>query len=184
MHACKKFKIKLANKKISNKNARLNELQLRHRSVMVLVHLVKRCLDKDLLAGLICIRFVDQQKKILDYLLKLFQCYRPVVVDVEDAEYLLEIFLWRPIGHDIKDNHELTEVDVAVLIGVVHSEYMSLQLFRVRSWVALLHHHVEAFPRDPPVRMFLQESLVLDLDGLALHGGVASDEVDVLVRED
>jgi len=127
-------------------HASLDELALRHRSVVVLVHLVKRCLDEDLLAGLICIRFVDQQKKILDYLLKLFQCYRPVVIDVKDAEYLLEIFLWRPIGHDVKDNHELTEVDVAVLIGVVHSEYMSLQLFRVRSWVALLHHHVEAFP--------------------------------------
>jgi len=59
-------------------HARLNELQLRHRSVMVLVHLVKRCLDKDLLAGLICIRFVDQQKKILDYLLKLLSQKRDV----------------------------------------------------------------------------------------------------------
>ena len=32
---------------------------------------METCLDEDLLAGLICIRFVDQQKKILDYLLKL-----------------------------------------------------------------------------------------------------------------
>jgi len=32
--------------------------------------------------------------------------------------------------------------------------------------------------------MFLQESLVLDLHSLPLHGSVACDEVDVLVRED
>ena len=71
------------------------------------------CLDKHLLAGLICICLVDQQKKILDYLLKLltqnvgvkiwsnsthFQCYRPVVINVEDAEYLLQVFLWGSFG--------------------------------------------------------------------------------------
>jgi len=104
------------------------------------------CLYKHLLARLICICLIDQQKEILDYLLKLFQCYRPVVIYVKDAEYLLQVFFWRPVGHDVKDNHELTEVNVTVLIGVVHSEYMTLQLFCVRSWVALLHHHVEAFP--------------------------------------
>ena len=111
-------------------HARLDELALRHRSVVVLVHLVERwkwanwkceykstfgatCLDKHLLAGLICICLVDQQKKILDYLLKLltqnvgvkiwsnsthFQCYRPVVINVEDAEYLLQVFLWGSFG--------------------------------------------------------------------------------------
>ena len=43
---------------------------------------------------------------------------------------------------------------------------------------------MEALPGDPAVRVLLQERLVLDLDSLALHGRVARDEVDVLVRED
>ena len=43
---------------------------------------------------------------------------------------------------------------------------------------------MEALPGDPAVRVLLQERLVLDLDSLALHGGVARYEVDVLVRED
>jgi len=165
-------------------HARLNELALSDCAVVVLVHLVECCLHENLLTRLVRVCLVDQQKQILDYLLKLFQRDCPVIVNVEDTEYLLEILLWRTIGHDIQDNHELTEVDVAILIGVVHSEYVSLQLFCVRPWVALFHHHVEALPGDPAVRVLLQERLVLDLDSLALHGRVARDEVDVLVRED
>jgi len=120
-------------------HARLNELALSDRAVVVLVHLVECCLHENLLTRLVRVCLVDQQKQILDYLLKLFQRDCPVIVNVEDTEYLLEILLWRTIGHDIQDNHELTEVDVAILIGVVHSEYVSLQLFCVRPWIALLH---------------------------------------------
>ena len=29
--------------------------------------------------------------------------------------HLGDVLTWRPVGHDVKDNHELTEVDVAVL---------------------------------------------------------------------
>lgn len=145
---------------------------------------MKRCFDQHLLARLICIGLIDQKEKIFDYFLKLFQGYCAIVIYVEDSEYLLEILFWGSIGHYVEDNHEFAEVDMAILIGVIHSEYVPLQLLCVGPRVALLHHRVEALPRDPPVRMLGQEGSVLDLHRLAVHGCVPRDEVDVLVGQD
>ena len=36
--------------------------------------------------------------------------------------HLLEILLWRSIGHDVEDDHEFPKVNVTITIGIVHSE--------------------------------------------------------------
>ncbi len=74
---------------------------------------------------------------------------------------LSEIFLRRPVRHDVQHDHELSgvggkkrfivdrdivnnsnslEVDFPVMIGVIHPEDVLLQLLRVRVRVALAHH--------------------------------------------
>ena len=39
----------------------------------------------------------------------------PVVVDIEDPEDLPQVLLGGAVGHDVEDDHELFEVNVAVL---------------------------------------------------------------------
>ena len=57
----------------------------------------------------------------------------------------------------------IPEVNVAVLVGVIHPEDVPLQLLGVGARVALGHHRVEWLPRYLAVRVLLQEILVLSL---------------------
>ena len=100
-------------------------------------------------------------KKVLYNPLQFLQTDETVIVDVEDFEDLFQVVLWRSIGHDVKYNHKLPKVNVAVLrkqiqwvmrssslnvgdlVGVIHSEDVALQLLCVSPRVALLHHGVE-----------------------------------------
>ena len=77
----------------------------------------------------------------------------PVIIDVKDPVDLLEIFLRTAVGEDVEDDHELSEVDVAVVVGVVDPEDVLLQLVRVGVGVALLHHLAEVAFRDLAVGM-------------------------------
>ena len=139
--------------------------------------MVRTCLHEDLLTRLVRVCLVDQQKQILDYLLKLLQqksvtflcksvqfwltfnviaknlnsklTFNVIVPSLLMSKtrniclrfssekvslnrkrffcinFLFRLFLfsvfpfifvtWRTIGHDIQDNHELAEVNVAIL---------------------------------------------------------------------
>ena len=46
---------------------------------------------------------------------KYLQTYGTVVVYVKHPEYLLEVLLRTPVGHDIENNHEFPEVNMTIL---------------------------------------------------------------------
>ena len=52
---------------------------------------------------------------------------------------------------------------VTHLVGVIHSEDVSLEFFCVRSRVTLLHHGVERFPRYSTIWMHFEEVLIATL---------------------
>ena len=52
---------------------------------------------------------------------------------------------------------------VTHLVGVVHSEDVSLEFFCVRPGVTLLHHCVERFPRYSTIWMHFEEVLIATL---------------------
>ena len=89
---------------------------------------------------------------------------RPVSVDVEYPEDLFQIRFRRSVGHDVEDDHELPEVDVAVPVRVVHSEDVLLQLLSVGVRVAGLHHVPEIFLPDLSVGMFAEKVFILKLN--------------------
>ena len=63
------------------------------------------------------------------------------IVSVVHPEYVLQVGLRRPVGHDVENDHELPEVDVAVAVGVVHPEDVLLKPLGIRPWVGLLQKY-------------------------------------------
>ena len=53
--------------------------------------------------------------KYLDLNYPHLQCDFPVVIDIKNPKYLLQILLWSPIGHDVENYHKLTKVNVSIL---------------------------------------------------------------------
>ena len=107
-------------------------------------------------------------EEVLDDLLELLLGDGSVTVYVKYSEDLSQVFLGRPVRHDVQDYHELSamaiesqsslrrcanlissrnslEVNFAVVVGIVHAEDVLLQLVGVCARVALPHHCGEVF---------------------------------------
>merc|ERR1712126_760212 len=64
-------------------------------------------------------------------------------VVVKKAENLAKNLFRSPVRHDVENDHELNEVDVAIIIRVVNSEHMLLHFRGVFGWECLAHHFSE-----------------------------------------
>ena len=51
-----------------------------------------------------------------------------VTIQVKHSENFTHHFFWSSIIHDVEDNHELSEVNVATAVGVVYSGKRSINL--------------------------------------------------------
>ena len=150
-------------------------------SIQVDVHLSEGGRGQVLAARLLrVVAVVEEVEQVLDDADHLLLGNRAVAVDVENPEDLLQVGLRRPVGHDVENDHELPEVDVAVAVGVVHPEDVLLQLIRVGVGVARLHHGPEVLLPDFAVGVFPEEVFVVLVDLLAADGRVVGDELQVL----
>ena len=81
---------------------------------------------------------------VLHYSLQFVWAYDTIIINVKYAKYLSQNLLWSAIWHDVEDDHELSEVDIPVVVGVVHAEDVAGESLHVRGWIALPHHVGEA----------------------------------------
>ena len=98
------------------------ELRTGDLAVAVLVHLGEGGLGYQVLRLGLGVLGLDQAVHVLDQPGHLLLRDRAVAVDVEDTEDLVENLLGGALGHDVEDQHELDEVDVAVVVAVVDPE--------------------------------------------------------------
>lgn len=54
-------------------------------------------------------------KKVFNNPLQFLQTDEAVIVDVKHFEYLFQVVLWSPVGHDVKYNHKFSKIDVTIL---------------------------------------------------------------------
>ena len=115
----------------------------------------------------------------LDDLVHLCSRDDTVTIQVKHSENFTHHFFWSSIIHDVEDNHELSEVNVATAVGVVYSgkrrrnlqsvsdqkslevseepEYMFLHLRRIFLRESFLHHLTEIFGHQSPIWMISNE---------------------------
>ena len=88
---------------------------------------------------------------VLHYSLQFIWTYDTIIIYVKYAKNLSQNLLRSAIWHDVEDDHELSEVNVPVVVGVVHAEDVAGESLHVRGWIALSHHVGEAGLGDSAV---------------------------------
>ncbi len=95
-----------------------------------------------------------------------------------------EVLLWRAVGHDVHDDHQLPETDESVTILVVHIEYALLQYVKVLSLrEAVLHEATKVLSSDGAVWVFGHKIFKVCAEVLSFARGVLGEEVQVILRQ-